>query len=385
MTISREIMELCTARGIRIRQSTDEMIVLDNVPLDARALSKPATNLCVIRDPQSQRFLAWVDADLRPKDPAHRIARLLTGQTKEQWQLVAPPEGFVTVEQALTETLRRLDTRAGFKPALPRGGSEQPLKGVLLPQVARRIRPDDPRTPLWNREHLIELASNLVRGSAGFVCLAGPSGSGLTACGVETLLQVSVSRSPKAGERETLGGVVQIDCGLVATEMLYPSSTDERFRQVLAECLLEPGTLYLLDNVNWILRASILAQPALATAIQRGLRGLCTFQCEGAQFPELLPMLGRRLHVIELPPLEHADLVEILTRQGGLLKAQHGLVIERDALSACMQLADTGVGAEPGRCLSLLDAAAALALANDAESLGPDDVAAARSTLCTQT
>ena len=67
-----------------------------------------------------------------------------------------------------------------------------------------------------------------------------------------------------------------------------------------------------------------------------------------------------------------------------MLKAQHGLSVAREALTACVQLGASGVGADPGRALGLLDAAAALALANDTEAIGPDEIAAARSTLCTQ-
>src|SRR5438309_1875173 len=174
MTISREIMELCSAKGIRIRQSTDEMIVLENVPLDAQALSKPATKLCVIRDKQSQRFLAWVDADLQPKQPSHHVARWLTGQMKEHWQLVAPPEGFPSAEQAIVRTVRRL---TGDEVEPP--GSDRPLRGTLLPQVARRIRKEEARPALWHREQALEMAESLVRHASGMVVLAGASGSGL--------------------------------------------------------------------------------------------------------------------------------------------------------------------------------------------------------------
>jgi len=377
MTLTREIMEICTTKGIRIRQTTADTVVLDNVPLDARALSKPATNLCVIRDPQSQRFLAWVDADLMPRETGQRYARLLTGQTKEKWQLVAPREGFESVERALTETLRRL-SGAPVRRSLrerTKTAREEPLRGNMLPLVARRIRADEPRLPLRHRDQTLELATSLLQSGPGFVVLAGPSGSGLTACALEVLLQQAA--------RETTSNPTQIDCALVATEMLYPSSTDERFRQVLAECALEPETLYLLDNVNWVLRVGGLAQAALATAIQRGLRGLATFQCEG-DFPELLPSLVRRLHVLALPPFDTIDLLDVLGRRADVLKAQHGLTVAREALTACVQLAADGVGADPGRALSLLEAAAALALSSEAETIGPDEIAAARSTLCTQ-
>jgi hypothetical protein len=377
MTLTREIMEICTTKGIRIRQTTADMVVLDNVPLDPQALSKPATNLCVIRDPQSQRFLAWVDADLAAKEAGQRYARLFTGQTRDKWQLVTPREGFASAERALTETLRRLSGAPARRTLRERAkaGREEPLRGSLLPLVARRVRADEPRLPLRHRDQTLELATSLVQSGPAFVVLAGPSGSGLTACALEVLLQQAA--------RETASHPTQIDCALVATEMLYPASSDERFRQMLAECAQEPDTLYLLDNVNWVLRVGGLAQAALATAIQRGLRGLATFQCEG-DFPELLPSLARRLHVLTLPPFDTIDLLDVLSRHAELLKAQHGLSVAREALSACVQLAVNGVGADPGRVLGLLDAAAALALSNETETIGPDEIAAARSTLCTQ-
>src|SRR2546427_1426537 len=196
MTLTREIMEICTAKGIRIRETSPDLVVLDNVPLDARALTKAVTNLCVIRDPQSKRYLAWVDADLKTREATHRLARLLTGQTKEQWQLVAPREGFESAEQALTETLRRLSGPASRRTGPRLREQEAPLRGVLLPLTARRVRADEPRLPLRHREHVLELAGSLMRGGPGFVVLTGPSGAGLTACGIEALL--SVAESPLA-------------------------------------------------------------------------------------------------------------------------------------------------------------------------------------------
>src|SRR5262249_37722853 len=158
--------------------------------LDARALSKSATNLCVIRDPQSQRFLAWVDADLTPKETGQRYARLLTGQTREKWQLVAPREGFESAERALTETLRRLSGAPVRRAAAPGAGAGAGRRGGgFAPGAARRIRADEPRLPLRQRDQTLELATRLLQSGPGFVVLAGPSGSGLTACALEVLLQ----------------------------------------------------------------------------------------------------------------------------------------------------------------------------------------------------
>ena len=109
--------------------------------------------------------------------------------------------------------------------------------------------------------------------------------------------------------------LIQIDGALVSTEMLYPVSTDERMRRLLAECLAMPGAWYLFDNIQWPLRGGPLAQAALSVAIERGWRGIATFQTDFARAADLLPGLLRRLHWLELPMLDSVDLAEILARR----------------------------------------------------------------------
>jgi hypothetical protein len=208
---------------------------------------------------------------------------------------------------------------------------------------------------------------------SGLVVLAGPSGSGLTSC-AEQVLQCSRQALADAGAPPRL---VRLDCGLAAAETLYPSATDERMRQLMADCLAIPCVWYLLDNVQWPLRSNALAQAALAAAIERGLRGVATFQTDLAPQSELLPNLARRLHWIALPALGRAELAEVLALRADLLHAQDGLRIEPETLTTCLRAAGDGAGAEPARCLALLESAAALVRGPRPGRVGPDEVAAA--------
>src|SRR5437763_13075050 len=105
MSLSQDLTRFCNAHNIRIRQASPDLLVLDNVPVDARLYSKQTTNLCVIREPASRRFVAWVDPDLHPRRGDAPVARLLSGQTRDDWQLVAHPRPFGSAEEAVRETL----------------------------------------------------------------------------------------------------------------------------------------------------------------------------------------------------------------------------------------------------------------------------------------
>src|SRR5262249_39256783 len=157
-------------------------------------------------------------------------------------------------------------------------GGDEPLEGNVLPAVGRRVDLREPRLPLLHRDGVLELAGRLFLRAPGTVVLAGPSGAGLTACALEALAGCLPRRAgdyPDFGQR-----VVRVDCPLVATDMPYPTSTDERLRRLLADCLADPDAWYFFDDVQWPLRAGLLAQAALSAAVQRGLRALCTFQTD---------------------------------------------------------------------------------------------------------
>jgi ATP-dependent Clp protease ATP-binding subunit ClpA len=216
----------------------------------------------------------------------------------------------------------------------------------------------------------------------GSVVLAGPSGSGLTACAVEVLARHTLTE--RAGPTDSLAGiepqhryVVRVDCALIATEMLYPASSDERVRRLMADCLAEPDVYYLFDNVQWALGAGPLAQAAVVAAIERGLRCVATLQTDVFRSTRMLGTLARRTHWIELSALERAELLEILSCRARTIAAGCGIRVEPQAITSCLELSSRGAGAEPGRCLSLLEGAAALVLGSSAGRIGPDEVAAA--------
>lgn len=371
MTLSPELAAFCRARGIQIRESSDTLVVLNRVPVNGLVLSKTSTNLCASRVPATGQFVVWVDPDLRARNDRTGAARFLSGWIQGQWQLVAHEREFATAKQAIEETFKLLNEQA---PAIEEAMDDRVLRGKVLQNVGTLLRIPAPATKLLHRDRVIELATRLFLHSRGLVVLAGPSGSGLTACAAEIL---RLSRQSQA-DRGAVPQLVRLDCVLAAAETLYPAATDERIRQLLADCLALPDTWYLLDNVQWPLRGNSLAQGALIAAIERGLRGVATFQTDLARRAELLPNLSRRMHWFPLPALEPGELAEVLSLRADLLHAQNGLQVEPETLTTCLQMSSQAAGAEPARCLGLLESAAALVHGAQPGRVGPDEVAAVR-------
>jgi hypothetical protein len=373
-----QFAEFCTSHGIRIREASADRVILDNVPVNAALLTKPRTNLCAARESTSGQFVVWVDADLRARAGTSPLGRLLSGQLKGEWQLVTHPQCFATAQQAIVQTIELLAHEEVIMKELADHG---PLPGEMLPLVATRIDPNAARPDLFHRDGVIELAGRLFLDGPGLVVLAGPSGSGLTCCAAEVLGRCR--QRPQAGTAAPQ--IIRIDCALAASEMLYPASTDERLRRLLGECLAFPQAWFLLDNVQWPLRGGPLAQAALAVAIERRLRAIATFQTDMPRPAEMLPNLVRRMHWLELPALDSIELAEILARRAGRLKSAQEVEVEREALRTCLQMSSHCPGADPGRCLTLLEAAAALALGSKPGRIGPDEVAAVETTSTVQT
>lgn len=371
MPVNNELAAFCRARGIRIRESSDTMVVLNGVPVNGQALTKPSTNLCAAQVPSTGQFVTWVDPDLRARTNHVPAARCLTGRVQGQWQLVDHDREFPTAEQAIVETFNLLNAEG---PVIEERGREPALRGKLLPLVGVPMDPHVPPPRLLHRDGVIELASRLLLSGGGMVVLAGPSGSGLTACAEEVLWQSRQSLAASGAAPH----LVRLDCALAAAETLYPSATDERMRLLMADCLALPDTWYLLDNVQWPLQGNALAQAALIVAIERGLRGVATFQTDVTRSAELLPNLARRLHWLNLRALEHEELAEILAMRADLLHAQDRLQVEPAALTTCLKQARQAAGADPARCLGLLESAAALVQGDEPGRVSPDEVAALR-------
>lgn len=373
LTLSRDLTQFCAAQGIQVRMSSPELIVLNGVPIDPAHWSKPHTNLCVIRDPETRHYLAWIDADLRARaDPAR--AKLLTLELRGEWQRVGHPAPFPRAESAVRATLLAL----GAPLPMPTEDAEHGLRGELLPLVARILDGPCPVAPTY-RTALLDLAGSLFRHGPGLVVLAGAGGAGLTACALEVLHR----GRPETGTGQTAQSprLVHVQGELVPSSVPYPLATEERVRRLLTECLAEPDW-YLLDNMHWPLRGGGLAQAAVAAALERGLRAVATVDADALTPGELIPALARRLHWIEVPALDTLELRALLARRAAALTEAIGVHVEPEALSVCLRLAGAGIGADPGRCLHLLETAAALLHRGAGGRLGPDEVAAAAQTLC---
>lgn len=374
MTVSPEFTRFCARNGIRVddQHPVQDAIVLKGVPVNGAILSKPRTNLCVVRD-AANGFLVWVDSDLCAQNPDCPAARMLTGTLNGSWQRVAPAQPFRSAEDAVYKTVQLLSREPA--PQVPKSdvglqsaATPPALLGKLLPMLATDLAQALDEQNLIGRERLLESAGQFIVHGRKTLVFAGPSGSGLTSCALRVINHRLATEKSRA---------VRVDCGLIATEMVYPASTDERFRQLLAECQLncQPPTWFLLDNVQWPLRSGALAQAALAAALERGLQCVCTCQTDLYSFGRLLPMLARRMHWVELPALDLEDLSEILRQRADILTEEFDVSIDPQTLRAVIAMAGESPGSDPARVLDLLESA--VSLASDGGVVGPDEVAIA--------
>lgn len=368
MNFSPDFKRYFEKSGVRVdaRHVPQGIVVLNNVPVSPTLVNKPRTNLCVALD-AARGIIVWVDADLRPLSAESPASAILSGRTKENWQLVAHAQPFTSHEDAIAATIEML---GGQPPCGPERGPQPdaPLGGRFLPTVARVVDPGEIERNLVGRERLLDVAERLVRGDPRALVFAGESGAGMTSCAIETLCRTVQRRPARA---------VRIDCALVPTDMVFPASSDERFRQLLADCLaiVQPETWFLFDNVQWPLRTGTLAQCALATALERGLRCVCTCQTDVFAPSRLLPMLARRLHWLPLPPLEPEDVQEVVRQRADVLSHDRGISIDEAALAAVLDRRSAVLGADPARALNALEAA--VALVEEGGVVGPDEVFAA--------
>lgn len=364
--LSPKLTEICSRHGINVdeQHSNADLIVLKDVPTNAAIFTKPRTNLCAARD-RDRGFAVWVDKDLSCISARAPQAKLLSGNTHANWQMVNLPRSFASMEESVQAMV---DFLSGVLPASDeptRLDLQAPLMGKLLPAVGMTLELFGEPRNLIGRERELDKAERFAASGGKTTVFAGRSGSGLTSCATEVLDRLVSDQRAR---------VIRIDSALIGTEMVYPASTDERWRQVLAECQLyrRSETWFLFDNIQWALRGGSLAQAAFATALERGLRCVCTCQTDVFNASRLLPMLARRLHWIELLPLEPEDLTEALRQRADILNEDLGVQIEPEAISAAIHQAERLPGDDPARVLQILESAAALA---DREGrVGPDEV-----------
>lgn len=365
LTLTRMCAEFCRRRKITVTAASNGSLVLANVPLDTRTLSKPRTNMCVAVEPDSRRILVFVDRDLQPTDPQSPQARLLTGTVKDDWQLVASGRAFGSADEAIMETVSAL------MPALAGESPEEPLRltGRILPEVGRVIDPREERISPLHRDAVLQTARRLLEKHGRGTVVTGQGGTGLTTAAL-SLLEERIN----SGER-----AVRIDCGLIATDSVVPAASDERMRQLLQDCRQFADVWFFLDDLHWILRTGTLPQAALAVAIDRGLKLVCTLDLEMLGRRGICESLARRLYWVDLPAPDPHDVLEIVTDTMRRLDQDRKIQTEPDAVHTVVKLSRELPGVDPGRVMSLVEAAAVLA--GNGGRLGPDEVMAASTLL----
>lgn len=365
MTLTRMCAEFCRRRKITVTAASNGSLVLANVPLDTRMLSKPRTNMCVAVEPESRRILVFVDRDLQPTDPQSLPAKLLTGTVKDDWQLLAAGRSFGSADEAIMETVSVL------MPAFVGDPVEEPLRltGRILPEVGRVIEPGEVRISPFHRDSVLQTARRLLEKHGRGTVVTGQGGTGLTTAAM-SLLEERINRGERA---------VRIDCGLIATDSVVPAASDERMRQLLHDCRQFPDVWFFLDDLHWILRTGALPQAALSVAIDRGLKLVGTLDLEMLGRRGVGESLARRLYWVEIPGPDPHDVLEIVTDSLRRLDQEQRIQTEPDAVHTVMKLSRDLPGVDPARVMSLVEAAAVLA--GNGGRLGPDEVMAASTLL----
>jgi hypothetical protein len=342
--------------GIRVQALSPVTLVLHDVPLDVRVVSKPRTRLCVARADGGERYTAWADADLLPRDPRSAAAALLSRQTHGSWQLVANPFPYRSAQAAIEETMETLNTYV----AAEKDTSDVTL-GPTLARVSFALQSLPPPTL---HTDLLDVAVALADEPGELIVIAGFSGSGLTLLA----RQVALRGSPAVSKT-----CLQVDCALAATSTALPTSTDERFRQLLTDCLRAGEVRFLFDNLQWLLRAGPLAEAALVAALDRGLDAVATYVLGPTEAWHPSDALVRRMHWIALPEADNDVVYAALRNVRQRLIVARPCEIPCETLHLCRELT-AGEAGPPDAAVRLLQRAARWSWSRENTVVSPDDV-----------
>jgi ATP-dependent Clp protease ATP-binding subunit ClpA len=162
-----------------------------------------------------------------------------------------------------------------------------------------------------------------------------------------------------AGLRRVSTDVVAVDLGALFSGTLFSSERETLLGDLLDEVVASPATVLAMEHVE------LACAPAeaphgphlLAHALDRGARLVGTTLPQHVQ-PFTLAPLARRIHVIELAPLEPDAVLSVLLAHRDRIGGHHGVAIPDAVVRAAADEVRSLAGPIPATAIALLDAAA---------------------------
>jgi hypothetical protein len=373
--LDEDIRQWLNEHDVTISFPRSRMVQLDGVGV-GEGFSKPFTNLLLRQlDNEAGRWDVYVDEDFYYVGNDAERRGWFCGQKTSRWsrlQLARPISG--DVNGAIVQALDLVES-----PVL-KDVAEPVVKRLLETPPADNTQPGT-ECPL-DRERstappikLTHQQLDAVERIAVTVCrrmpptcplLLGASGSGKSA------LAQAAARTIR--ERGVVRRVISLSGADVSCGAVFQAQRDDCLRDTLKQIRDRTDTLVVMEHFELACCGSPVAASLICDALDDGLRMIAIANPGGGRHVTRYRALTRRLEPIRVPPLEPADLRQLLEDQAANHPLGGEVDVSPEVLPVVLELAQRRRGANPGSALSLMDAVVTHANWADAKFVGPDDV-----------
>ena len=369
IVLPKSLLKELRDRRVGVSVLDADTLMLRQVPIREDMFSKATTNLLVKRPSPGKPYLALVDEGLKYIGADRDVRTVLPGDCVRQgWRALS------------LDTAADRDMASVVQNALRILGFELGEVSGLLERFGKRIEGEIAEA-VGREEQISEVIACLCRREACMALIVGGAGAGKTNLlrAVERKVGESCVRpsplpSPgvpgEGGRGGATGAMVEVNL----LELLS-STSDEAAIRCLMELMEEAAQRRVvlgIEQIDVLLNQVPNGHLVLKQGIDRGAKIVGTAMPEGAKVVGIGDLL-RRVQVVMLGEISRGALMAIL------LKARegYGVEIHETVAATCIKAARELPGCLPGKALSLLDAAASLAVVGGAKVVAADDIYAA--------
>jgi ATP-dependent Clp protease ATP-binding subunit ClpA len=363
ITVEQGLEDRLKQLRVHIDTPDGDTVFLRNVPANDRFFNKPRTNLLIKRPRAGMPYLICVDEDLDYTGTDSALTRAFVAGHKQQgWRvLFVGRDPRAGVQAVIEEALRAVGfdgLEPELKSATPATTTAEP--GKILASFAAEVSTDAATEPTIGREEKVEEAlSCLLQWQVRLPLIVGESGVG------KTNLVHAVAR--RLRQVRPAFKVLSVELGAVMAGTLFDSERESLLIALLKDVTDEPDTIVVMEHLEMAMLGVPRGHLLLGQALDQGARLIGT-TLPGYQSGFEVEPLSRRIRVTELAEMGISETRDVLSALREQIAQHHQLQLGESLLESVVETALPLEGHFPAKAISLLDAAAALAvLASESE------------------